>query len=199
MKTIINFIVLCFTVCLAQAKVKTGDFLRAEFKGNNRLYVAEVFKTTGNQVSCRFLHSNSVYYFKNLKLAGGYRDTLMQATVVKSKGGFFQEGHLFDFNISMKDPEQYNLSTATEKTPLMTVATFLADNKSYLANVAKIKTAYLMGFLHSKRRYEVDENLKVTNVTGGGYAVGSKIQLVHTRLLIFNDLNKISFLPNKIS
>lgn len=153
--------------------------------GDSRTFVAEIISVNGFEFTCRFLHSNSVYYFKNLKLAGGFSDTLMQATVVKSKGGSFQEGHLFDFNIYMKDPEQCNLSTATEKTPLMTVVTFLADNKSYLANVSKIKTGYLLGFLHSKSIYEVDENFKVTKVTGGGYAVGSKIKIEHARLLVF--------------
>ncbi|WP_165601784.1 cupin domain-containing protein [Chryseobacterium sp. CBo1] len=55
--------------------------------GDSRTFVAEIISVNGFEFTCRFLHSNSVYYFKNLKLAGGFSDTLMQATVVKSKGG----------------------------------------------------------------------------------------------------------------
>lgn len=187
----LNLSMVCKAQCTEKiegVKLQKGMFLitsKIFSENDEKQYVAEVLTVNGSEFTCRFIHSNSIYHFKDFKQASNASKTLMQAAVVKNKGGVYNDGFIFSFNVYMNDPELCDLSSATETNPLVCIVTFQADNKMYLANMAKINGIYKMFFPHSKSTYEANEHFKVTKVKGGGYSIGSKIKIEHARLLVF--------------
>ena len=147
-------------------------------------YVAEVTYVNGDKFSCRFLHSNSIYEFENLKIKPGGSATML-ATVKSSKGGRYAAGTVFSLNFFMADPDDCDLSGSTEKKPYTIIVRF-QDNKSYLGRGAKTDSGYTIQFGHTNSKYYTDKDFKVLSTQGGGYAIGSQMKVVHARVLRFN-------------
>lgn len=167
-------------------KLQKGMFIRSDPQTiDKKVYTAEILTVNGTDFTCRYLHSNSLYSFTDFKKADGGSNATMQATVKSSKGGGFQSGTQFKMNIYMADPDRCQLADATDKNPYFIIATFLADRKSYLGQIAAEKDGYVIHFFHSKSKYWTDRNFKVTHVEGGGYLVGSQMNVVHARTLQF--------------
>lgn len=148
-------------------------------------YVAEILSVNGTEFSCRFIHSNSVYQFTDFKRAENGSPATMQAVVKSSKGGGYSAGTVFIINAYMVDPDACDLTGASEKQPYDIIATFKADKKRFLGRMMATSTGYIIKFAHSNSVYTVDKNLKVTGVEGGGYIVGSQMEIVHARVLQF--------------
>jgi hypothetical protein len=167
-------------------QIRKGMYISARLGADQKEYSAEVLSANGANFSCRFLHSNSVYQFGDLKRSADGPVTRGQATVKSSKGGSFPAGTVFIVNVFMLDPEPCALSTAPVTGTFYDVfATFAADNKTYLARMRKNAAGYTIFFVHSSAYYTTDENFKVLTVKDGGYKVGSAISVKHARILQF--------------
>lgn len=152
---------------------------------DGKRYAAEVLSASGAGFSCRFLHSNSVYQFIDFKRANDGPDTRMQATVESSRGGGFLPGTIFKINVFMKDPEPCDLAAATVGTFYDVIATFVADEKTYLARLRVDAEKYTIRFAHSNAEYTTDKSFKVLSVKNGGYKAGSRMRVSHARILQF--------------
>lgn len=167
-------------------QLQKGMFIHCNAGGTDKKrYVAEVVSVNGTEFSCRFLHSNAVYQFKDFKKKENGSPATMQATVKSSKGGGYAAGTVFTMNVYMTDPDACDLSGATESNPYDIIATFKADNKRYLGRMMATSNGYTIQFAHTESVYTVDKNFKVTGVNGGGYLVGSQLSIVHARTLQF--------------
>lgn len=179
MKMTITFIALCFTVCIAQAQVKTGDFLLAEFKGDTRLYVAEVFKVSGNVVSCRFLHSQSEYVFKNLQpLDGLVSKTTVSAVVASTKNGKYKAGAKVNLDVYRPNYTTTLKSNDLKKMqPSETLVAKFEDGKNYFATHEGADELEIMKieFMHTQHIYEFDTEGVIIK-SGGKYKAGGKAE-----------------------
>ena len=164
--------------------LQKGMFIFAG-QSNNR-YVAEILSANGTDFTCRFLHSNSVYEFTDFKKKPEGTNAQMLATVKSNKGGGYAPGNVFFMNVYMRDPDACDLKTVTLEAPTDVIATFAADNKSYLGRMGKNKngTGYSIKFSHSNSKYELDNNFIVTSI-GGAYKKGSQLKVIHARTLNF--------------
>jgi|GEM_PF-5168106 len=151
----------------------------------DKKYVAEILSVDATGFSCRFLHSNTVYQFNDFRRSDDGPATRMQATVRSSRGGAFQTGTVFKMNVFMADPEPCDLAKTEEGSFYDIIATFAADNKTYLARIGMEGEKYMIRFAHSNADYTTDKNFKVLAVKGGGYKVGSQIKVKHARILQF--------------
>lgn len=167
-------------------QLEKGMFIHCDpGRADKTRYVAEILSVNGTDFSCRFLHSNAVYQFRDFKRKENGSPATMQAVVKSSKGGGYAEGAVFTMNAYMVDPDACNLSGATESQPYDIIATFKADKKRYLGRMKATSTGYTIQFAHTQSVYTVDKNFKVTGVNGGGYIVGSQMEVVHARTLQF--------------
>jgi hypothetical protein len=190
---VIILLMLCLTgISSAQCKeniagkqIEKGMYIHATATPEGKWYAAQVLTVNGTAFTCRFLHSNSVYEFVDFKKAPDAPATRMQATVKSSKGGGFAAGTVFRVNVFMVDPEPCDFATMTKGKIYDVLATFVADNKTYLARMMPGKENYTIRFSHTDSEYTTDKNFKVLTVKGGGYKVGSKMNVVHARILEF--------------
>ena len=171
---------------IADIKMQKGMFILCNEKDRkDKIYVAQILSVNGQNFSCRFFHSNSVYQFIDVRKANLESLSLLHATVKSNKGGGFEAGRVFDINVLVPDTDPCDLKGATGKTVYNIIATFVSDNKSYLGVLQKNSKGYIIKFQHSKSNYTTDEFYKVLTVAGAGYAVGSKMKIVHARVLQF--------------
>jgi hypothetical protein len=183
-----------FTQCkekITDKEIAPGMFIYSNVAGEpDKKYYAQILTVDGTNFTCRFSHSSSVYQFTDLKLKYPQTSkTHMCAKVKSSKGGGYKPGTEFEFNVFMADPVPCDLSKATLGVRFDLIATFVADRKSYLGRAYKTATGYDIYFPHSKSNYTTDNNFKVLSTDGGGYIVGSAMQVVHAKRLEFNVSN----------
>lgn len=194
MKNLLIFILISSLhfVSIGQCKKEIYDqrleenmfFICSPIEKATKTYVAEVTAVSGDNFSCRFLHSNSIYEFIDLNVSSTASTSLMNATVKSNIGGIYATGTIFTGNIYMADPEDCNLSETDKGNPYFIIATF-QDEKSYLGMVVKVDNGYSFRFAHTNSVYNTDENFKVLSTQGGGYAIGSQMKVVHARRLNF--------------
>lgn len=165
--------------------MQKGMYISARLGEGARNYAAEVLSVDATSFSCRFLHSNSVYQFIDFKRAVDGPPTRMQATVKSSKGGGFAAGTVFVINVFMPDPDPCDMASAPVGSFTDILATFAADNKTYLARIRTEANGYTIRFVHSNSEYTTDRNFKVLTVKNGGYKVGSIMKVTHSRILQF--------------
>ncbi len=149
----------------------------------DKQYVAEISSVNGDKFTCRFLHSNSIYEFENLKRNPGTTSGML-ATVKSNKGGSYAAGTVFVFGFYMVDPDHCDLSSLTTRQVCYIMACF-QDNKCYFGMMLKTDNGYSIQFLHTNNVYNTDLNFKVLSTEGGGYAIGSQMLVIHARHVNF--------------
>jgi hypothetical protein len=174
MKKITLSLACLLMAAVAFAQLKPGMMVFGRFKDGDVQYVAEILTASGDNFTCRFVHSNSVYTMKQGEAEMNGTMSAMQRTanVVSSRGGKFAAGSKFLFNAFVALPGECNYGTGAGYWDNFVIATF-ADGKRFLgvANAEGDKTT--ITFLHSAAVYEFSKSGVVLSSTGG-YIKGSK-------------------------
>lgn len=170
MKNIFRLLSIIFlSVCMANQsmaqELKTGDMISGAFDSpmsNNakNLFVAEVTEVNGTEFSCRFVHSNSKYVFKNYKST----PEMKTADVKSTDKGVFKQGTSFMFWVY----------TPTQDCGAVLKVTF-KDGKSYLADSFSSGDNYELKFTHSGSKYIVSKDQVILS-SGGTYKKGETVK-----------------------
>ena len=114
-------------------EMQKGMYILSSNEGvENKKYVAQILSVDGKSFTCRFLHSNSLYQFVDVRNVNSESKSLLQATVKSNVGGGFGAGTIFVLNVYMPDPDLCDLGNATSDKVLSIIATFNTDKKSYV-------------------------------------------------------------------
>ena|SRR6218665_1044691 len=170
MKTqfLITTISLFFAASIANAQIKAGDYIYGVFDSpltttknyNGATYVAEVTAVNGSEFTCRFVHSGSVYQFKNFN---GQIDNSTAEVRSTEKGIFKKEGTKFYFSIYTPTNESCNYFKVK-----------FADGKSYFAQATSVGNNYQLLFFHSGSKYLITPEGIIIQ-SGGSYRKGQKV------------------------
>lgn len=185
MKKISLFVLLvvAFTGPL-MAQIKTGDFIRVSFSTEKTIYTAEVFSVTGTSFSCRFLHSQSTYTFKNLSEGETIYD--FTAAVESTKGGAYKKGTNALFYIYRPDYKaavtSSNYNAYLEKNKRLNgqanIIVKFPDDLKYMAFVKTPVTAdnsvVSVFFTHTSSVYTINIADGKVVQSGGAYKSGTK-------------------------
>lgn len=170
---------------ISNVEMQKGMFIFCVEKNfDNTKYVAEILSVNGKDFSCRFLHSNSLYQFTDVRKEKNESNAKIFATVKSNTGGAYKAGSVFIMNVYMADPDPCDLDSEPNRA-FYVIATFAIDKKSYIGRCQANSNGYTIRFGHSKSVYTFDKSFKVLTVKGGGYAVGNKVKVVHARNLEF--------------
>lgn len=185
MKKLTTFLMVLCLITVLHAQLQKNDFIKVvSVNGTAVNYVAEVTNISGNAFHCNFSHSGSTYSFENVTPSSEFRFT---ATVNTSKGAY-KKGDVFEFNVNRPNYAtlltQSNINSYLSNelywfTDHIRVVVKFPDGKRYLAGCNKMADGNLqVQFFHSGSFYSVDPTtMKVTKTQGGGYLVGTKMQM----------------------
>ena len=148
-------------------EMQKGMYILCSNEGvENKKYVAQILLADGKSFTCRFLHSNSLYQFVDVRNVNNESKSLLQATVKSNVGGGFGAGTIFVLNVYMPDPDLCDLGNANTDKVLTIIATFNTDKKSYLGNMKVTNDGYKIFFAHSKSIYTLNKSYKVISQKG---------------------------------
>lgn len=187
MKKVTLFILLSIAFAgYVTAQVKTGDFIRVSFGDEQKIYTAEISSVTGTSFSCRFLHTQSTYVFKNLREGETIYD--FTAVVESTKGGGYQKGTNALFYIYRPDYKKevtssnYNdyLEKNKHSNGQANIIAKFPDGLKYMANIKKSITAdntiVSVFFTHTSSVYTINIADGKVVESGGAYKKGTKVQ-----------------------
>lgn len=170
---------------ILHAQLQKNDFIRvSSVNGKPFKYVAEITNISGNTFHCNFVHSGNTYSFENVTPSSEFRFT----ATVKTSTGAYRKGDVFEFNVnrpnyaallSQSNINDYLSNSLYWFTDHIRVVVKFPDGKKYLAGCNKMPDGNLqVQFFHSNSFYAVNPTtMKVTKTQGGGYLVGTKMQL----------------------
>lgn len=170
---------------ILHAQLQKNDFIKVvSVNGTAVNYVAEVTNISGNAFHCNFSHSGSKYSFENVTPSSEFRFT----ATVKTSTGAYRKGDVFEFNVnrpnyaallSQSNINDYLSNSLYWFTDHIRVVVKFPDGKKYLAGCNKMPDGNLqVQFFHSNSFYTVNPTtMKVTKTQGGGYLVGTKMQM----------------------
>lgn len=166
---LITTIFIFFAFALAEAQISSGDYIYGAFESplnttksyNSATYVAEVISVSGTSFTCKFVHSGSVYQFKNFADQVDFSVAEVKST---DKGIFKKEGTPFYFSTYTPATESCNYLKVT-----------FADGKSYFAEATTVADGnYQLIFWHSGSKYLISPEGIILQ-SGGSYRKGQKV------------------------
>lgn len=185
MKKLIAFLMVFYLGTILHAQLQKNDFIKVvSVNGTAVNYVAEITNISGNAFHCNFSHSGSTYSFENVTPSSEFRFT----ATVKTSTGAYRKGDVFEFNVnrpnyaallSQSNINDYLSNSLYWFTDHIRVVVKFPDGKKYLAGCNKMPDGNLqVQFFHSNSFYTVNPTtMKVTKTQGGGYLVGTKMQM----------------------
>ena len=161
--------------------LETGMMIIGVMDDGSKIYVARVISVTGTDFDGQFVHSNSLYSFKNMKTDS---DELSEATVTKNTRGKYPPGTIFKFFIYATAASDCSLENhfADDNTPC--ISTF-NDGKTFLGNVEQQGENYIITYWHSNSIYTFDKDWKIIKVSGGSYPVGQNVKVAYAQKVDF--------------